>query len=282
MDISIVIPNLNSPIIDLVVRSILAQEINLSVEVIVVGMDKSGLIPKDPRVIEIRTEEVTPAGLARNIGVEASRGDLIVFIDADCIVSKEMLVQHVIVHERLPSSLVGGSVLFPREGYLHVCDNVSTFHAYMPHLPESKRRVVPSLNMSLQRTTWKLLNGFDPRYRFTGEDTDFTDRARHLGITVVFSPLPKVTHHHGRMGLKAVLNHAFRFGQDTLIFNFLDNDQVSLARRAIFAIGSPMVALVIVIKILFHSKLPIRYWHTLPMVYIAKMAWSLGVAFRHS
>ena len=62
-DLSVIIPNLNSPIIDRVVQSVLEQQTALVFEIIVVGMDQPQLIPTDPRVQIIDTAVPTPAAM---------------------------------------------------------------------------------------------------------------------------------------------------------------------------------------------------------------------------
>lgn len=49
-DISVVIPNLNSIIIDKVVKSLLDQSTELIFEIIVVGQDEPDLIPENSKV----------------------------------------------------------------------------------------------------------------------------------------------------------------------------------------------------------------------------------------
>jgi len=57
-DISVVIPNLNSIIIDKVVKSLLDQSTELIFEIIVVGQDEPDLIPENSKVKKIITQTV--------------------------------------------------------------------------------------------------------------------------------------------------------------------------------------------------------------------------------
>jgi len=282
-DVSVIIPNLNSIIIDKAVNSLLDQSTELTFEIIVVGQDKPNLLPENSKVKNIFTKTITPPGIARNLGVEISNGKLIVFLDADCIAMPDLLDAHWKAHfsENIHNSsrLVGGSVLFPRRGYLQLCDNVATFHAYMPHLPEGPRRVLPTLNFSVEKTDWNHLGGFYPFA--AGEDSDFVDRAKKSGMQAIFTPLPKVLHQHDRKDLKSLLIHAWRFGRYSTLFRGFREKVGALFFRLLFLLGSPIIALAIVGKILIKSRLPVRYWHTLPVVYLAKLAWSIGVASRN-
>ena len=69
IDCSIIIPNLHSPIIDRTIQSILNQETDHTYEIIVVGMDKFGLVEKFPEVNFIKTPAPVGAAEARNIGI---------------------------------------------------------------------------------------------------------------------------------------------------------------------------------------------------------------------
>lgn len=283
-NISVIIPNLNSVIIDKVINSILTQKTELTFEIIVVGQDNPKLIPENSKVQRIITQSVTPPGIARNLGVEVSSGSLLVFLDADCIANPDLLDAHWEAHfsekTRELSRIVGGSVLFPNRGYLQLCDNVATFHAYMPHLPEGPRRVLPTLNFSIAKADWDYLGGFDESFPFAaGEDADLVKRATNSGMRAVFTPIPKVLHQHDRQDLRSLLKHAWRFGRYTLLFRKF-REKFGLIFRLLLFLGSPAIALAIVGKILIKSRLPIRYWHTIPIVFLAKLAWCFGLATR--
>ena len=149
-DISIVIPNLHSPMIGQTIESLSLQETNYSYQIIVVGQDKYNLVnTADDRVIFIETENPTIQAVARNIGVENSIGEYILFIDADCLAPSHWVKAHMDVHTKSQYPIVvGGGVAFPMDKYFALADNVSTFHEYMEHIPPGKKMQLPSLNMS--------------------------------------------------------------------------------------------------------------------------------------
>ena len=64
---SIIIPNLNSPIIDQTIASLENQNFKRGeFEIIVVGMDKDGLVPRDGSVNLVESKEPLPPSQARN------------------------------------------------------------------------------------------------------------------------------------------------------------------------------------------------------------------------
>ena len=81
LQISVIIPNLHSPIIDQTLESVLAQEIDVPYEVIVVGQDKFDLVAQYKNVQFIQTPKPVGAAEARNIGIRQSQGEWLFFID---------------------------------------------------------------------------------------------------------------------------------------------------------------------------------------------------------
>jgi len=114
--ISVIIPNLHSPIVDQTLDSILAQETNLPYEIIVVGQDKYNLVKQYEQVQFIQTPEPVGAAEARNIGIRHARGDWLFFIDADCIAQPGWMQAFVEEFED-GWQVVGGGVITPEEPF---------------------------------------------------------------------------------------------------------------------------------------------------------------------
>jgi glycosyltransferase involved in cell wall biosynthesis len=281
--ISIVIPNLHSPIIDKVIESLLDQTIKAPYEIIVVGQDRYARIPNDANVRFIRTSDPVPPSVARNRGVKESRGEILLFIDADCIADHDLLQQHFNANRVGEARLIGGSVSFPGENYWTLCDNVATFHEYLSHLPQGQRIILPTLNLSLPRSLWNRLDGFDTSFPFaSGEDADFSYRARNANATLVFLPKAIVYHHPVRASIKALLEHAYRFGMYSIKIDPISRDESwygIIQRPFLLRLLSPVLAGGVLIKMLINERLPLKYWHTLPIVYLAKIAWCFGAAW---
>lgn len=283
--ISIIIPNLHSPIIDRTIRSILDQEIDHSYEIIVIGMDQFNLIDQThDQVHFIETEHPTPPAIARNMGVAASSGEYVFFIDADCIAMPHWLEKHMQVHQRSQKPVVvGGGVEFPRDHYLTLSDNVSTFHEFMTHNPPGEKDFLPSLNLSIPRNVWDHMGGFNPDFPYpSGEDTDLTLRIKQNQISVLFCPEAKIKHLPSRHKIGELFRHAFRFGKYSVKSNpaFWKILFVPFPLRhwLLTIFFSPILSLYVVLKMVFHERLPFVYWHTLPIVFLLKLAWCFGYA----
>ena len=285
-ELSIIIPNLHSPIIDQTIESLLQQKINYSFEIIVVGQDKFRLVDKyeNSRIKHIKTASPTPPGIARNIGVANSVGNYIFFIDADCIASQDWLQEHMKVHEHYNDPVVvGGSVSFPSINYLTLVDNISTFHEYMEHIPAGNKEQLPSLNMSLSRQVWEKFGGLNPDFLFpAGEDAEFTTKIYISKLPLLFEPKANVQHLPERNQITDLVIHSFQFGYYSIKGNTKYRTELKvpfiLKSDILSILFSPILAGYVIIKILFKEKLPIRFWKTLPVVFLLKITWCLGIA----
>jgi glycosyltransferase involved in cell wall biosynthesis len=277
--ISVIIPNLHSPIVDQTIESVLAQEADLPFEVIVVGMDKWGLVEKYPEVQFIRTDEPIPPGAARNLGVSSSKGNLLLFIDSDCIASPDWINKHIFLHQKTENLIIlGGGVTFPSTNYFTLADNVSSFHEFMVHNKAAEKIFLPSINLSLSKSVWNIVGGFN--HNPAGEDTDFSLRAISKNFKLFFAPDLYVEHLPNRRKLSDLFQHTFVFGYYSIkanrAYSYYLNVPFPLRNSFLSIILSPFLAFGVVLKMLIIEKLPIRYWHTLPLVFLIKIVWCFG------
>lgn len=271
--------------IDETIKSLIYQNTNQTFDVIIVGMDEHNLIKSySEQVTFLETEKPTPPAIARNMGVSLSSGDILFFIDADCTAPPDWIESHLNVHHRYEQPVVvGGSVAFPNNHYLTLSDNVSTFHEFMTHIPPMEKDYLPSLNISIPRSVWDLSGGFNPDFPFpSGEDTDLTLRIKMNKVPILFEPEAKVTHLPNRQTVTSLLKHAYRFGYCSVKSNpfywQILHVPYPLKHWTLSILLSPILAAYIIFKIVFIEHLPLRYWHTLPVIYFLKIAWCFGYA----
>ncbi|MBN1181955.1 MAG: glycosyltransferase [Bacteroidales bacterium] len=285
--ISIIIPNLHSPIIDQTLDSLINQNISIPYEIIVVGQDKFGSVESynDARIKFIKTAEPTPPAIARNMGADSSTGDYLVFTDSDCVAADDFLAMHLEANNGNPFRMIGGAVSIDNDqNYWTLSDNIATFHEILSHTEPGKRDILPSLNLSLSKKLWTELDGFDPNYpKAAGEDADFSYRARMMNSEVVFTPNAVITHLHKRDNLNSILKHAYTFGEYSIKIDPKYKADKSLPvfiikSPSLLRALSPILALGVILKIIFIEKLPFRFWHTLPVVKLAKIAWCFGAS----
>jgi GT2 family glycosyltransferase len=279
--LSIVIPNLHSPIIDQTLASIRAQRFDLSVvEVLVVGLDAPGLVRQDALVRLISTGHPVPPAVARNIGLRAARGDIVVFIDADCVAEPDWLARLTAPYADPNVTVVGGAVTFEAENYWTLADNLSTFHEFLVGTAPGPRQLLASLNLSARREVLLAVGGFDERYpRAAGEDADLSYRLRAAGHTLLFEPRAVVHHRPTRRTPIALLRHAANFGRYSVKLRPTGDSGVGnwlLRHPPLLLALAPGIAAWAATRIFLRQPRLLRYAHTWPAIYAAKLAWCWG------
>ncbi|MBS1250300.1 MAG: putative mycofactocin biosynthesis glycosyltransferase MftF [Chloroflexi bacterium] len=281
---SIIIPTLNAPFLGKTLTSLQEQTLGpKAFEVIVVGLDEAGIVQefKDIRFLS-NGEPLSPAR-ARNWGSEAAQGEILAFLDADCTASPAWLSTLVERFQDPKVTVVGGGVEIPPANYWTLADNLSMFHAYLAEHPPGTRPMLPSLNLAIRKSTFEAVGGFDERYpRPAGEDADLSLRLRRSGHTLYFEPCAKVTHHPPRHTLSALLRHAFYQGKYSIKVDprYPEEGLPPLIRSRLGVLfTSPVLAAGATHRIFRHTFLK-KYWPTAPAIWLAKLAWCGGAAWR--
>lgn len=283
--VSIIIPNLHSPIIDRVLSGIRFQEFDLSqVEVLVVGLDGPGLVRADRLTRFISTGIPVPPAVARNIGAHEAEGEVLCLLDADCIPHRHWLRTLVSRYDDPGVGIIGGGVSFPVSGYWSLADNIATFYPYLDTSPAGTRDQLPSLNLSFRREVWETVGPFDERYpRPAGEDADWATRARLAGYTLYFEPRAVVIHCPARASFRDLWDHAVTFGQYSVKVDKRYREILGLpfVFRCwwLLLLVSPLMALWITILV-FRNRHLWRFSHTFPAIYVAKLGWCWGASKR--
>jgi GT2 family glycosyltransferase len=283
--VSVIIPNLNSLIIGRTLAALRYQEFDLSrVEVLVIGLDEPGLVQADELVRLISTDGPAPPAVARNIGAQEAKGDLLCLIDADCIPHRLWLQTLLACYDDPEVTIVGGGVTFPSDRYWCLADNIATFYPYLHTSPSGIRDQLPSLNLSFRREVWNEVGPFDERYpRPAGEDADWTTRARLAGHRLYFEPKAVVIHYPMRTTFGDLWHHAVDFGQYSIKVD--ERYRAFLRQPSVFRhwlltlLAAPAMSAWVVGRIFFNKHLW-RYFHTLPAIYLAKLGWCWGASKR--
>lgn len=285
-DFSVVIPNLHSPSIDSTINSLQDQKYDHDrYEVIVVGMDKYDLVRENRMVHFDRSEQQLSAAQARNRGAQQAVGDVIIFMDADCVANPNLLENY---HDRFQNAaidIVGGGVEFSTRNYWTLSDNLSMFHDYMASLPAGKKRQLPSLNLAVRRSIFMNAGGFDERYPYpSGEDADLTIRLQKLGYQLYFEPKARVFHNPQRNSLQDLCIHAYYQGMFSTKVDprYIEAEGLPKIFRNRYGLilGAPVLGIATTIKIFLFQPKVRRYWFTFPAILLAKIAWCIGAAHK--
>ena len=280
--VSVIIPNLNSAMIDRTLAALRAQEFDLSqVEVLVVGRDEPGLVGQDRLVRLIDMGRPRSAAANRNAGIAAARGEVFCFTDSDCIPAPDWLAKLTAPLLRGEAQVVGGGVAFPAGDYWQLVYNLSMFHEFMPHLPPSTRPFLPTLNLAIHSNVVQAVGGMDEQL-VRGQDVDWTIRMALAGHVLNFEPEAIISHHPERYDFATVWRYWQRTGyyniQNRLRYGAYLHTPGLMRSPVALRLLAPFIAAYATVRLFAGSARLMCYLRTMPAIYLTKFAWCLGAA----
>ncbi len=146
--------------------------------------------------LRVITQRNMGLSFARNVGMNAARGQIIVYTDSDCEADEDWLYYLALQLTRSSHIGMGGPNLIPDEGSW-VADCVGLAPGGPTHVMIDDRTAehVPGCNMAFYTWAAKQINGFDSQFRAAGDDVDFIWRLQHQGYSIGFSPSAQVWHY---------------------------------------------------------------------------------------
>ena len=254
-DWSVIVPSYRSAsTIGACLRSLHDQDTSSTRELIVVDSspdETADLVEAEfPQVQLLRLARRTEAAAARNLGTERARGELLAFLDSDCIAPRDWL-------RRLEAPLrdgydaVGGAIangngesLVSWAGYL--CE----FREFLPGGAAHDAANLTLGNVAYRSGIFRAAGGF-PVGCFPQEDQVFHQRLRAREAHVLLDPSIVVAHTH-RTVRREFLAHQRRIGRaNARVLTLLGGSGAALARHR----GLAVLAL--------PALLPLRYARTL-------------------
>jgi len=200
MKVSVVIPVYNAQAtIQRALQSLALQKVDFDYEIIVVdsSSDETPQIigAEFPQAKLIHLEKKTPVGAARNVGIKAARGEVIAFIDSDCVAQDGWLSALIKAHDEVPAAAgVGGSVTNANPE--SAVGWASFLIEFARVLPSGSRREVGDIvgcNSSYKRWVFERY-GLNHGGNFAGDDMLFNWMLTRNGESLLFEPRARIAH----------------------------------------------------------------------------------------
>lgn len=285
---SIIVPNLHSPRINEVLDALRKQEgvEGEEYEILVVGRDRYGQVQnhelEDRRIRFIESEKDLNPPEARNRGIKKARGDVLFFIDADCIADPKWMATLLRTYAE-GNPVVGGPIWFERGHYWVLCDNVAHFHDLLPDIGRGPNRhfMLATANMMVEKTILEKVGMFDETFP-AAEDFGLSLRIRNAGYNLFFEPGARIIHKPVRNTLWSVLKHSAGWARHSIRIRTRYREILKtpwfLFHPVILRMLSPSIAAAVTVKIFWRHRCVRRYWYTFPVVFLTKLVWCWVVA----
>jgi len=224
----------------------------------------------------IRQEHAGPAK-ARNLGVEHSEGDIIIFLDSDCIPPANWLEEMIIP---LKGKIVGCNCGYRVMNKEYIIARYIDYEIAKRHsqLVGKSIDTVGTYSASFIKDIFKKAGGFDTNYVIaSGEDFDFTFNLKKMGYDLTFTDKTFVYHYHPN-SLRKYLKQQFWRGYWRVRLYLKNTDkivkgdsytgiepQIQVILSSLMLLSVPFIIFNVAIPmtmfgILLLSNLPLGFW----------------------
>ncbi len=218
-----------------------------------------------PTVRVVDSSDRRGAGHARNVGTDASRGDVIAYCDADDVAHPNWLAG--LVEALSVADLVGGAL-----EHAMLNDDVvvewrgTDLGAEALPDPVGFLPFALSANLAVKKTVWRSIGGWNEDYEHGGDDVDFCWRAQLAGAKLAFAP-EAIMHYRHRDSLPAAARQVYNYGRAEVRL-YRDYRHLGMARRERRDIAGSCFYLLTRLPFLPMSRRRRGYW-----LIMAAIAW---------
>ena len=151
--------------------------------------------------------EPMPLAAARNRAAEAAAGDLLIFLDVDCIPAAGLAGAYAAAASGAEGLFLGEVLYLPPEAGPDLddaaLDRLGRPHPARPPVPETGLRLEPDpgqlwgLSFALSARAWRSVGGMDEDFTgYGGEETDFAARLAATGLPTYWVAGARAYHQH--------------------------------------------------------------------------------------
>lgn len=170
--------------------------------------------------IQLLRESTRGAAAARNRGIAAARGEVLVFTDSDVFAARDWLSRLVEIYERRPEIDGVGGVARIRDPRT-VADKLQALNLFLPDALRNQMvgekheiifgRTMPTMNASYRRRVFDAVGRFDETLSVAGEDLDFQIRAFERGHTLLVGYAAAQIEHAPRESFRRFMSQIFHY-----------------------------------------------------------------------
>lgn len=180
------------------------------VEIITIS-EKTKLKIKGVR--SILSKSTRDVGEKRNLGAKMAKGDVLLFLDYDCVMKKDSIEKLVEVLEETKADAVSGKTLAPRKGNLLGVVTGLEYEDRFDQMGEGFVDVAATTCFGVRKESFKNSGGFkvySHTERAVGEDWDFSMKFRQMGYKIYHTNKFQVFHEHNDETLSHWLMRRFQ------------------------------------------------------------------------
>lgn len=283
---SIIIPSYNSErTIRACLQSVTQQDFGESYEVIVVDSSQDAtpviLHQEFPPVQCLHLDRKTDPGTARNLGIRQAQGDILCFLDADCVAAPSWLRACIQAHHS-EYAAVGGAVLNGNpESLVGWAGYLAEFREFFPFHPKQLVPHIASCNISYKRWVFERYGFFSPDY-YPQEDLVFNIHLQRGQEAILFEPAMKVAHLN-KTSQKHFYAHQRRIGRITsqVLRGFPELHGSWIARSRLLTLlaapGLPWIKFVNTLRVAALSRSYLyAFFRAVPFLLIGLVCWQYG------
>lgn len=219
--------------------------------------DTPDVVGRFPEVRLLRMQQHRQASFCRNRAAEIARGDILAFIDSDCLADSTWLRELVPAFRDPSLGALGGWVdAAVEENGLDRYEKVKSalkMGAWFKRSEAAERFFyVPTCNFLVRKEAFSSLEGFRENLH-VGEDVDFCWRLQDAGPTLEYRPMGRVSHKH-RNRLVAFCARRFDYGTSEPVLQQLHTGRV---KTLFLPWSESLFWLTILLSMLLKTALPL-------------------------
>ncbi len=283
MEASIVVPFTRRVLGKETVASLLKQKTDFSYEIILVGQKEDLTKVHSAKVKKVIIPHIFLPGKTRNLGVKKAIGKYLLFIDDDCLATKDWLTKNLVfLKKQRKVGAVGGKIIGFSNKYFSRCTDYTNFWRQQNHqLRETDQLYTASLGV--EKEIFNRVGGFAEEAR-VGEDVNFVNKLKKAGHLSYYNPQIKIFHHHQRETLPKFLQYAYQNGFHSGLYILKTHRIVErflpLFKNFYFLLIIPMATLYTLANLYLNFTSNWQMIFFLPFIFLGYLVYNTGIAVR--